>query len=221
MRVLVIDIGGSHVKVATNFGTEHRSVESGPDLTPDEMVAAVKELTADWPRDAIAIGFPGPVAKNTPTAEPKHLGPGWVNFDFAGAFGLPVKVVNDALMQAIGSYEGGRMLFLGLGTGLGSALVLDNHGFPLELAHLPYRRRKSFEDCLGDAGRKRMGKAKWRRRVADVVGRLMAATLVDYVVLGGGNVEHVTELPEGARRGDNDNAFVGGYRLWDIGGIDA
>ncbi|MES2306636.1 MAG: ROK family protein [Gemmatimonadota bacterium] len=220
MRVLVIDIGGSHIKVATNFGTEHRAAVSGPELTPDQMVAAVKEMTADWSCDAISIGVPGPVAKNTPVAEPKNLGPGWVNFDFAGAFGLPVKVVNDALMQAIGSYEGGRMLFLGLGTGLGSALVLDNHGFPLELAHLPYRRRKSFEDYLGNAGRKRMGNRKWRRRLVEVVRRLQAATLVDYVVLGGGNVEHVEELPEGARRGDNDNAFIGGFRLWDIGGID-
>ena len=219
MRVMVIDIGGSHVKLATNRTPEHRAAESGPDFTPSALVATVREITTDWEYDAIAIGYPGPAANHRPTAEPIHLGTGWLDFDFSAGFGRPVKLVNDALMQAIGSYEGGRMLFLGLGTGLGSALVLDNHGYPLELAHLPYRRRGSYEEYLGEAGRQRMGNRKWRRRVADVVTRLGAATLVDYVMIGGGNVENLDELPEGARRGGNEKAFLGGFRLWDAGGI--
>ena len=219
MRVMVIDVGGSHIKVATNRSPDHRMIESGPTLTPAEMVHAVREATADWEYDAISIGYPGPAAGHRPVGEPANLGEGWVDFDFAAAFGRPVKLVNDALMQAIGSYEGGRMLFLGLGTGLGTALVLDNHGYPLEFAHLPYRKRRSFEDSLGEAGRRRAGNRKWGKRVADVTERLHKATQVDYVLIGGGNVEHIKEMPEGSRRGENDKAFVGGFRLWDAGGI--
>lgn len=221
MRVMVIDIGGSNVKVATNRTPEPRKAASGPDFTPAALIAAVRDLAEGWQYDAITIGFPGPVAHHRATAEPKNLGNGWVDFDFSAAFDCPVKMVNDALMQAIGSYQGGRMLFLGLGTGMGTALVVDNHGYPLELAHLPYRRRGSFEEYVGEAGRRRMGDTKWRRRVADVVAKLHAATLVDYVMIGGGNVKHLEELPPNARRGANDKAFIGGFRLWEIGGIDA
>ena len=219
MRVMTIDIGGSHVKVATSREPEHREAESGPELTPIAMVATVRRLTQGWQYDAISIGYPGPAANHRPVAEPIHLGPGWVDFDFAAAFGCPLKLINDALMQAIGSYEGRRMLFLGLGTGLGSALVMDNHGYPLELAHLPYRRRGSYEEYLSEAGRQRLGNGKWRRRVVDVAERLRAAMQVDYVMIGGGNAEHVKELPDGLRRGENDKAFIGGFRLWDAGGI--
>ncbi|MES2123863.1 MAG: ROK family protein, partial [Gemmatimonadota bacterium] len=167
---MVIDIGGSHIKLAITGAADHRSIESGPTTTPADLVHAVREATTDWQYDAISIGYPGPAAAHRPVVEPVHLGTGWVDFDFAAAFGCPVKLVNDALMQAIGSYEGGRMLFLGLGTGLGSALVMDNHGYPLELAHLPYRKRRSFEDYLGDAGRLRSGNRKWRKRVDEAFG---------------------------------------------------
>ncbi len=217
--VLVVDIGGSNVKILLRGEQERRSEDSGPLLTPAGVVAMVQELAGDWEYDAISIGYPGPVSDNRPTLDPKNLGPGWVDFDFAAAFGRPVKVVNDALLQAVGSYDGGRMLFLGLGTGLGSALVLDGLGHPLELAHLPYRKGRTFEDYLGKRGRKRLGKKKWRRRVFDVAERLRAAVLVDYVVIGGGKVAKLAELPDGIRRGSNDNAFVGGFRLWDSTGV--
>lgn len=219
LRVMAIDIGGSHIKATTNQTEEHRAVVSGTDLTPEELVSLVQGLAHDWEYDVISIGFPGAARHHVPVAEPVHLGVGWVGYDFGAAFNRPVKLVNDALMQAIGSYEGGRMLFLGLGTGLGSALIMDNRAYPTELAHLPYRKKGSFEDYLGDAGRRRMGKRKWRRRVAEVVDLLQKATQVDYVLIGGGNVTHLDELPVGARRGSNDRAFIGGFRLWDEGGI--
>jgi polyphosphate glucokinase len=215
--VLVVDIGGSHIKILASGKKRRRMIDSGPNLTPSAAVAAVRELAGDWKYRAISIGYPGPVAHNRPALDPRNLGAGWRNFDFAKAFGLPVRVVNDALLQAIGSYEGGRMLFLGLGTGLGSALVLDNLAHSLELAHLPYREGRSFEDYVGARGLKRLGRKKWSKRVGDVVQRLRAALLVDYVVIGGGNVARLEEFPEGARRGKNDNAFLGGFRLWEPG----
>jgi polyphosphate glucokinase len=215
----VVDIGGSHIKILASGKKKRRMTTSGPDLTPSEAVAAVRELAGDWKYKAIAIGYPGPVTRNRPALDPRNLGAGWRNFDFAKAFGRPVKVVNDALLQAIGSYDGGRMLFLGLGTGLGSALVLDNLAHPLELAHLPYREAGSFEDAVGARGLERLGRKKWEKRVRDVVDRLREALQVDYVVIGGGNVAKLEKLPQGARRGKNDKAFLGGFRLWESGGV--
>lgn len=181
------------------------------------MVRDVKKMTPDWKYDAISIGFPGPVVLGKPLHEPRNLGGGWVGFDFRQAFGKPVKIVNDAAMQALGSYHGGRMLFLGLGTGLGSAMVVDGIVQPMELAHLPYKKGKTYEDYIGLRGLEHSGKKKWRRHVFDIVERLRAALEPDYVVLGGGNVKKLKALPEGAKRGDNENAFRGGFRLWTTG----
>ena len=213
--ILTIDVGGTHVKVMTAHERVKREFESGPDITAKEMVRKVKSLTKDWTYDVISIGYPGPVADNRPLYEPHNLGIGWKGFDFAKAFGRPVKVVNDALMQAVGSYDGGRMLFLGLGTGLGSAMIIDGVLAPMEIGHLPYRKKMTFEDYVGAAGLKRLGRKKWRRRLAEVVDDLTAALQPDYVVLGGGNVGKVEELPPKTRRGNNGNAFEGGFRLWD------
>lgn len=215
MRVLVVDVGGTHVKVLATGHTEPVKIDSGPTLSAAEMAAAVLAQTADWTYDVVTIGYPGPVRANHPAAEPHNLGPGWVGFDYERAFGRPVRIVNDAAMQALGSYEQGRMLFLGLGTGLGSALIVEGLVQPLELAHLPYRHGRTFEDYVGAAGMKELGRAKWRRRVRDVVERLTAAMQVDEVVLGGGNVVHLKRLPANARLGSNANAFVGGFRLWE------
>ncbi|MGN6585335.1 MAG: ROK family protein [Rhizobiaceae bacterium] len=212
--VLAIDIGGSHVKVMTSIGGEERKAESGPNMTAEDMVAAVKKLARGWRYDVIGMGYPGPVLHNRPLVEPVNLGPGWVGFDYQGSFGVPVRIVNDALMQAIGSYEGGRMLFLGLGTGLGAAMIVDNVAQPMELAHLPYKKGRTFEDYVGERGLERRGKKRWRKSVFDVVDRLRAAMQPDYVVIGGGNVERLKELPEDCRRGDNTLAFKGGFRLW-------
>ena len=214
MKILVIDIGGTHVKVLA-AGHKKVSIPSGPGMSPEHMVAAVRDATAGWAYHAVSIGFPAPVGNGRPLHEPYHLGPGWVRFNFKKAFGRPVKIVNDAAMQALGSYRGGQMLFLGLGTGLGSALIVENKLQPLELAHLPYRKGRSYEDYLGDAGLKRLGKKKWRHHVKKVVQLLMAAMEADYVVLGGGNVRLLRELPPGVVRGKNSFAFRGGYRLWD------
>lgn len=212
--VLSIDIGGSHVKILTSAGGAERRDDSGPDLTPQQMIDKVKKLAEGLSYDVISMGYPGPVRHNKPVLDPKNLGKGWAGFDFAAQFGKPVKVVNDALMQAIGSYEGGRMLFLGLGTGLGAAMVFDNVGQPMELAHLPYRKGRSFEDYVGERGLEKRGKKKWRKYVFDVVTRLRAALQPDYVVIGGGNVDKLDKLPAEARRGDNTRAFEGGFRLW-------
>ena len=212
--VLAIDIGGSHVKILTSAGGEERRADSGPDLTPQQMIDTVKKLAEGLSYDVISMGYPGPVRHNKPVLDPKNLGKGWAGFDFAAQFGKPVKVVNDALMQAIGSYEGGRMLFLGLGTGLGAAMIADHVGLPMELAHLPYKKTKSFEDYVGERGLERRGKKKWRESVFDVVNRLRAALQPDYVVIGGGNVDKLDELPTDSRRGDNTRAFEGGFRLW-------
>ena len=218
--ILTVDIGGSHLKVLASGKQDHRKVDSGSDFTPTQALNAVVKLAADWDYNAITIGFPGPVENNRPAQEPINLGTGWKDFDFAEALGKPVKVVNDALLQAVGSYQGGKMLFLGLGTGLGSALVVENVAQPLELAHLPYRRKgKTFEDYVGQRGLEKYGGKKWRHRVFDVVERLKAALQVEYVVIGGGNVRKLKTMPEGSRRGNNDNAFEGGFRLWTPGGV--
>ena len=214
MKILVIDIGGSHVKLlATNRRTPLK-LPSGPDLTPKAMVAAVLEATADWKYEAVSVGYPGPVADNRPTAEPVNLGQGWVGFNFERAFKLPVKVVNDAAMQALGSYDGGRMLFLALGTGLGMTLVRDGVVVPLEVAHLPYKKGKSYEDFVGERGLKRLGVEKWKEHLTEIVELMLAALTSDYAVLGGGNVRLLEELPPNCRRGSNLNAFRGGYQLW-------
>jgi polyphosphate glucokinase len=214
MKVLVVDVGGTSIKVlATGQGTP-RQIPSGPDLTPKEMVSKVRAVTAGWKYDVVSIGYPGFVIRGRPLHEPYNLGRGWVGFDFEAAFGRPVKIINDAAMQALGSYKGGKMLFLGLGTGLGSAMVVDGIVEPMELAHLPYKRA-TYEDYVGQRGLKERGKKKWRRDVADVVARLIAALEPDDVVLGGGNARKLQELPRGCRLGDNANAFLGGFRLWD------
>jgi predicted NBD/HSP70 family sugar kinase len=217
MKVLVIDVGGTNIKFLVSGHRRVRKVPSGPSMTPDAMVKAVLDAIRDCEHDAVSIGFPAPVRHGQIVQEPKNLAPGWVGFDFEAAFGRRVKVINDAAMQALGSYEGGHMLFLGLGTGLGSALILDNVMAPLELAHLPYRRGMTFEDFVGLRGLKRLGKKEWRHAVDDVVFRLQAALQVDYVVLGGGNVKKLKRLPAGSRAGSNDNAFVGGFRIWHLG----
>jgi polyphosphate glucokinase len=213
-RVLVIDVGGTSIKILATGQDEHRSFPSGPKLTPEQMVSGVKELARGWSYDAVSIGYPGPVLHGRPIAEPYNLGRGWVGFDFAAAFGYPVKVINDAAMQALGSYKGGKMLFLGLGTGLGSTMIVDGIVAPMELGHLPYRKG-TYEDYVGRAGLKRHGEKKWRRRVADVVGRLIAALEPDDVVIGGGNAKRLDVLPPHSRAGDNANAFRGGFRLWE------
>ncbi|MEZ2331712.1 ROK family protein [Mesorhizobium sp. RCC_202] len=212
--VLTIDVGGSHVKILTSAGGEMRRTDSGPSLTPQQVVASVTKLAEGLDYDVISMGYPGPVRDNKPSLDPFNLGKGWNGFDFTAAFGKPVKLVNDALMQAIGSYDGGRMLFLGLGTGLGAAMVINNVGQPMELAHLPYKKGESFEDYVGERGLVKRGKKKWRKYVFDVVDRLRAALQPDYVVIGGGNVDKLDELPEKSRRGDNTRAFEGGFRLW-------
>jgi polyphosphate glucokinase len=214
VKVLVIDVGGTNLKLLTTGRRTPRKVPSGPKFTPRLMVRDTLEMVAGWDFDAISIGYPGPVADNRPVGEPANLGKGWVRFDYEKAFGRPVRMMNDAAMQAIGSYEGGRMLFLGLGTGLGTTILLDGTVVPLELAHLPYRKDRSFEDYVGDAGMRALGKSRWRRHVARVVDLLLAATVTDYAVLGGGNVRHIKELPPRTRRGNNANAFRGGFRLW-------
>lgn len=212
--VLAIDIGGSHVKILTSDGGAERRADSGPDLTPRQMIDKVKALAEGLAYDVVSMGYPGPVRQNQPTRDPMNLGKGWAGFDFDAEFGKPVKVVNDALMQAIGSYEGGRMLFLGLGTGLGAAMVLESVAQPMELAHLPYKKGGSFEDYVGERGLERRGKKRWRKHVFDVVDRLRAGLQPDYIVIGGGNVDKLDELPVGSRRGDNTRAFQGGFRLW-------
>ena len=214
-RVLSVDVGGSHVKALVEGEHEPRRFDSCLGLTAAQMARGVVDCTKDWRYDVVSIGFPGPVLNGHPVAEPVNLGSWWVAFDYGGAFGRPVKIVNDAAMQALGSYEGGRMLFLGLGTGLGSAMVIDGRLEPMELAHLPYKKRGTYEDYVGRRGLERLGKKKWRREVATVVETLKAALQAEYVVLGGGNASKLKDLPPGTRLGANANAFVGGFRLWD------
>jgi polyphosphate glucokinase len=214
MRVLVVDVGGTNVKILATGQHTSRRFPSGPTLTAKQMVSGVKNLAGEWKYDAVSIGYPGPVVRHRPIAEPHNLGPGWVGFDFEKAFGCPAKVVNDAAMQALGNYKGGKMLFLGLGTGLGSALIVDDVLAPMELGHLPYRAG-TFEDYVGLRGLKKWGLKKWRRYVADVVALLTAALQPEEVVLGGGNVKRLKELPPSSRACDNTNAFAGGFRLWE------
>ena len=215
-NVLVIDVGGTNVKVLPNGAKQPVKIPSGAKMTPTMMVEEVLKAVGKK-YSAVSIGYPGPVVHGAPSVEPHNLAPGWVGFDYKGAFGVPVRIVNDAAMQALGSYEGGRMLFLGLGTGLGSALIIDGVLAPMELAHLPYKKNRTFEDYVGLRGLKRMGKKKWREAVLDVITRLQAALVADYVVLGGGNSKALKDLPRDVRLGDNANAFRGGQRLWEDG----
>lgn len=214
MKVLVVDIGGTSVKMLATGQEQQRKFSSGPAMTPRQMVAGVKKLTRDWKYDAVSIGYPGVARHDRVVKEPHNLAPGWAGFDFAAAFGKPVRLINDAAMQALGSYRKGHLLFLGLGTGLGSAMVLEGILAPMELGHLPYRDR-TFEHYVGKRGRRRLGQEKWRRHVENVVAELVAALQPDDVVLGGGNVKRLQLLPPGCRAGDNDNAFAGGFRLWE------
>jgi polyphosphate glucokinase len=217
LRILVVDVGGTHIKVLVTGQKIPRKISSGPRMTAATMVRQVKQLAKDWPFDAVSIGYPGPVIHGRPLQEPHNLGRGWVGFNFHGAFGKPVKIINDAAMQAIGSYKGGRMLFLGLGTGLGTAMIVEGMVQPMEVAHLPYKKGKTYEDYLGLRGLERLGKKKWRRYVAQVTKELQTALAADYVVLGGGNCKKIKELPPKSQRGDNRNAFIGGFRLWGQG----
>jgi len=214
MRILVVDVGGIHVKVLATGEKTPRQFPSGPTLTAEQMIAGVTGIARDWTYDAVSIGYPGPVLHGRPVAEPHNLGAGWTAVDYATAFGCPVKLVNDAAMQALGSYRGGKMLFLGLGTGLGSTMIVDDIVEPMELGHLPYRDG-TFEAYVGQRGLNAHGLAQWRDDVADVVRRLTAALEPEDVVLGGGNVHQLDTLPAGCRAGDNANAFVGGFRLWE------
>jgi polyphosphate glucokinase len=214
VNTLVIDVGGTSVKVLASGQQEPRKIPSGPTMTAHDMVEKVLAETRDWSFDRVSIGYPGPVLQGRLLKEPANLAPGWVSYDFGAHFQKPVKVVNDAAMQALGSYEGGRMLFLGLGTGLGSALIIEKVVAPMELAHLPYRKGRTYEDYLGKRGLKRLGRKKWEKAVFDVVALFKAALVVGYVVLGGGNVNRLEELPPDTRRGSNEHAFIGGYRLW-------
>jgi polyphosphate glucokinase len=218
-RVLAVDVGGSHVKVRVSNRRDVRQFVSGPDLTASRMVAGVHKLVGDWTYDAVSIGFPGIVIHGKIVAEPHNLGGGWVGFDFRAAFGRPTRVINDAAMQAIGSYQGGRMLFLGLGTGLGSAMIVDGVVEAMEIAHLNYKKGKTYEDYAGDRGRRHLGPKKWGRIVNDIVEQLRTALEVDYVVLGGGNARKLKKLPKGARLGNNDFAFLGGFRMWRAGPV--
>jgi len=213
-RILVIDVGGTNVKLLATGQKEPTKFPSGPKMTAALMVKQVQQVTKDWDYDGVSLGYPGPIINDRPLREPHNLGKGWMKFDFAKAFGRPVKIVNDASMQALGSYQGGRMLFLGLGTGLGSAMIVEGALQPMELAHLLYRKGKTYEDYLGLRGLERLGKKKWRRHVAKVVELLKEALDADYVVLGGGNAKKLKTIPPGARLGSNANAFLGGFRLW-------
>jgi len=213
-NILVIDVGGTNVKILATGQKTPIKIPSGTTMTASKMVAEVRKAAAKWKYTAVSIGYPGPVLHNQPVSEPHNLGSGWVGFDFAKEFECPVKMVNDAAMQALGSYQDGRMLFLGLGTGLGSALVVDGVLEPMELAHLPFKKGRTFEDYVGLRGLERLGKKKWRKNVNEVIEQLKKALEADYVVLGGGNAKELKELPEGVRLGSNENAYQGGFRLW-------
>ena len=214
MKVLVVDVGGHNVKILATGQDEPRKLPSGPTLTPKLMVSGVRQLAGDWVYDAVSIGYPGPVRQGRPAAEPHNIGSGWVSFDYETAFGRPVKIINDAAMQALGSYRSGKMLFLGFGTGLGSALVVEGRVVPLELCILPYKKG-TYEDYVGTRGMVRLGKKKWRKCVAEVVAYFMDAFTPEDVTLGGGNIKYLKDMPPGSRAGDNANAFLGGLRLWE------
>lgn len=215
MRILVIDVGGSKAKCLLSGETERRTAVSGPDYTPERLVADMRQLLGNERFDRVTIGFPGPIKQGRPSKEPVNLGGGWMNFDYRAAFNCPVKFVNDAAMQAVGSYQGGRMMFLGLGTGLGTAMIDEGHLIALEAAHLPYKKRMSFEEWVGNAAKERLGKRRWREEVAEVCAIFRRTFLPEYIVLGGGNAKELKELPEGCRLGDNSLAFTGGFRVWD------
>lgn len=214
LRVLAIDVGGSHVKTRVSTLRQIRQFESGPDLTAGQMVKRVQRLTGDWIYDVVSIGYPGVVMHSKVLTEPHHLSGGWVGFDFRRAFGRPTRIMNDAVMQAIGSYEGGRMLYLGLGTGLGSALIIDGVVAPMELGHLPFKKGRTYEDYVGEAARRRLGAKKWSKVVGGIVKQFSTALEADYVVIGGGNARKLKHLPTNARLGNNDFAFIGGFRVW-------
>ena len=220
-KILVVDVGGSHVKCLVNGETTRRKFASGPGLTPQEMVSGVLAIVSDWSFDVVSVGYPGVVRRGAPALEPHHLAQGWVGFDFEAAFSRPVRIVNDAAMQALGSYQGGKMLFLGLGTGLGSALIVDGHMVAMELGHLRRSKKHDYEHILGKRGFKRLGKKKWRRKVCAVVDGFSAALLPDDIVVGGGQADRLKKLPPRTRRGDNSAAFAGGFRLWDESTPDA
>ena len=213
-KILVLDVGGTNIKVQATGHKQPRKIPSGPNMTAKDMVRDVKSATRDWKYDRVSIGYPGPVTACHPVREPVNLGGGWVGFNYKKALGCPVRIVNDAAMQALGSYHGGRMLFLGLGTGLGSAMIVDGILEPMELAHLPYKHGKTYEEYLGLKGLKRLGKKKWRKEVFKITKKLIPALQADYVVLGGGNAKKLKTLPPGARMGRNENAILGGFRLW-------
>ena len=213
-KVLVVDVGGTSIKLLATGQKEARKFPSGPKMTAETMVRVAKKTAKDWDYDVVSIGYPGPVVHGRPLREPHNLAPGWVNFDFQQAFGRPVRIVNDAAMQALGCYQGGRMLFLGLGTGLGSAMIVDGSLEPMELAHLPYKNGKTYEDYVGLRGLERLGRKKWQQHVCKVVRQLRDALVAEEVVLGGGNVKKLEQLPPGTRLGTNANAFVGGFRIW-------
>jgi polyphosphate glucokinase len=214
MKILVVDIGGTNVKMLASGHEDPRKFPSGPELTPEQMVVGVLSATKDWEYEAVSIGFPGPVLCGRPMTEPVNLGSGWMVFDFEAAFRLPVKVMNDAAMQALGSYQGGKMLFIGLGTGFGATVIMDGVIEPLELGRFHYKKR-TLEHYVGARGLKRQGRKKWQRHVEEVVERLIAALKPDDVVLGDGNVKKLKPLPPGTRLGDNAFAFLGGFRLWE------
>jgi predicted NBD/HSP70 family sugar kinase len=214
LKVLVIDIGGTNVKVLATGQNERRRFPSGPNMTPQRMVAGVKKVVMDWKYDVVSIGYPGRVRNNRPLADPRNLGKGWTRFNFRAAFKRPVKIINDAAMQALGSYRTGTMLFLGLGTGVGSALIAEGAIVPMEVGHLPYKKG-TYEDYLGARGLERLGKKKWRRHIDTCVARLISAFELDDVVIGGGNSKKLLKLPNGCRAGANANAFVGGFRIWE------
>jgi len=213
-KVLVVDVGGTNVKMRTAAQKEALKIPSGPTLTASKAVKVVRDATRGWDFDRISLGYPGPIINDRPLREPHNLGGGWVGFNFQKAFGVPVRIINDAAMQALGSYKGGRMLFLGLGTGLGSAMIVDGALEPMELAHLLYKNGKTYEDYLGLRGLLRLGKKRWRKHVAKVASILKTSLGAEYVVLGGGNSKKLKDLPPGAQLGSNDNAFLGGLRLW-------
>lgn len=215
MTTLVIDIGGTNIKVMMPGRAEPVKIPSGKSTTPAKMVRAIREVTTGWTYDNVSIGYPGPVVNGRPAREPHNLGTGWVRFDYRKALGKPVRIINDAAIQALGSYSGGNMLFLGLGTGLGAAMIRDGQVIPLELAHMPYKKGKTYEEFLGEKAMKRLGKKRWREEVADVIEVLREGLVVDYVVLGGGNAKRIEKLPPRTKRGSNANALAGGIRLWE------